>query len=84
MDGGFAGALAEIGLPQAAIPLALMMFNVGVELGQLLFIAAVLSALSLAARIWRNQPAWLLPAAAYSIGSVAAFWTIERVAGFWG
>ena len=81
---GFAGALAEIGLPQAAIPLALMMFNVGVELGQLLFIAAVLSALSLAARIWRNQPAWLLPAAAYSIGSVAAFWTIERVAGFWG
>src|SRR4029453_8832671 len=38
---GFAGALHEIGLPQHAIPVALLLFNVGVEIGQLLFIAAV-------------------------------------------
>ena len=43
---GFAGALAEVGLPQNAIPLALLFFNVGVEIGQLMFIAAVLAAVA--------------------------------------
>ena len=42
---GFAGALSEVGLPQVAIPVALLFFNVGVEIGQLLFIAAVVAAL---------------------------------------
>jgi hydrogenase/urease accessory protein HupE len=75
---GFAGALSEVGMPQQAVPLALLFFNVGVELGQLLFIAAVfglgwlvrLSAVHVPA-IWRR-------AAAYGIGSVAAFWVVER------
>lgn len=80
---GFAGALAEIGLPQNAIPLALFTFNVGVELGQLLFIAAILPLRNLVERLTRQQPAWLPWAAAYGIGTVAAFWTIERVASFW-
>ena len=79
---GFAGALSEIGVPQHEVPLALFMFNVGVETGQLLFIAVVLSLIALLKRLPLTAPqgAWrVLP---YSIGSVAAFWTIERVVSF--
>ena len=79
---GFAGALAEIGLPQKAIPLALLAFNVGVEIGQLLFVGAALTAGALLARLPRRPPAWanLLPP--YAIGTVAMFWVAERVASF--
>ena len=79
---GFAGALSEIGLPHQDVPLALLMFNVGVELGQVVFIAAVLTVLAIARGIGVRRPltSWrLLP---YAIGSVAAFWTIERIASF--
>jgi hypothetical protein len=64
------------------VPLALLMFNVGVETGQLLFIAVVSSVIALLKRLALQGPqgAWrVLP---YSIGSVAAFWTIERVMSF--
>jgi hydrogenase/urease accessory protein HupE len=80
---GFAGALAEVGLPQAAIPIALFTFNVGVECGQLLFIGAVLGMRYLIMRGARQQDDWLPVAASYGIGAVAAFWTIQRVASFW-
>lgn len=80
---GFAGALAEVGLPQTAIPVALFMFNVGVELGQLAFVAAVLVAGALLRRVVAARAAGLTAAAAYVIGSVAAFWTLERIASFW-
>jgi HupE/UreJ protein len=79
---GFAGALSEIGVPQHEVPLALFMFNVGVESGQLVFIAVVLSLMAVLRRLPLTAPkgAWqLLP---YAIGSVAAFWTIERVGSF--
>jgi hydrogenase/urease accessory protein HupE len=79
---GFAGALSEIGLPQQEIPLALLMFNVGVETGQLMFIAAVLALFAVLKRlpITLPQGAWrVLP---YSIGSIAAYWTIDRVMSF--
>ncbi len=79
---GFAGALSEIGLPQHEVPLALLMFNVGVETGQLLFIAVVLSLITVLNRLPLAMPkaSWrLLP---YSIGSVAAYWTIDRVMSF--
>lgn len=79
---GFAGALAEVGLPQTAIPLALLTFNVGVEVGQLMFVAAVLALRFIGVRLFRADAKWLPAATAYGIGSVAAFWTIERVAGF--
>ena len=75
---GFAGALAEIGLPQQAIPLALLFFNVGVELGQLIFIAAVLALLWLLARLRKEWPVWSRGVAAYAIGSLAALWLFER------
>jgi hydrogenase/urease accessory protein HupE len=80
---GFAGALTEIGLPAQAVPLALLFFNVGVEAGQLLFIAAVGVVIVAARRLALPQPAWAWRVPAYGIGAVAAFWTIERVAGFW-
>lgn len=79
---GFAGALEEVGLPQLAIPVALLMFNVGVELGQLIFVLAVLVFATLARKVLQKSEQWAVPLAAYGIGSVAALWTIERVASF--
>jgi hydrogenase/urease accessory protein HupE len=81
---GFASALTEIGLPQGDIPLALFAFNVGVEIGQLVFIGVVLGALTLARRIGFSTAFERhgLSVAAYAIGILAAFWFIERLAGF--
>lgn len=81
---GFAGALAEVGLPERSIPLALLFFNLGVEAGQLMFIGAVLSIAWLMRRIGDIAWARVELATTYGIGALAAFWTIERVAGFWG
>lgn len=82
---GFAGALAEVGLPQNSIPLALLFFNVGVEIGQLMFIAAVLAFGALAGRLLQDRlnPRWTVVAPAYFIGGVASFWVIERTMAFW-
>lgn len=80
---GFAGALTEVGLPEQAIPLALLFFNVGVELGQLAFVAAVLLSIALTKLVLRGTPKWTPVATAYAIGVVASYWTIERVVGFW-
>ncbi len=76
---GFAGALYEVGLPGHAIPLALCLFNVGVEVGQLLFVAAVLTLLALARRVVTAPPRWAEWVPAYGIGAVAMYWTIQRV-----
>ena len=75
---GFAGALAEIGLPGNAIPLALLFFNLGVEVGQLLFVGAILALGWLLRRVSLPTPQWLPRLAAYAIGSVAAMWLLER------
>lgn len=75
---GFAGALQDLGLPQGDIPLALLAFNIGVEIGQLAFIAALLATLAALRRLFAlPRQAILLPS--YAIGIVAAFWTLERV-----
>jgi hydrogenase/urease accessory protein HupE len=79
---GFAGALAEVGLPPADIPLALLTFNLGVEAGQLAFVAAVLGLLWLGRRAIAVPPRWLREVPAYAIGSLATFWLIGRVAAF--
>jgi len=83
---GFAGALNAVGLPQTAIPVALLFFNVGVEIGQLLFIAAILSVMSLGRWLMRHaaipQPSWAWRVAPYSIGGIAAFWMVQRIASF--
>jgi hydrogenase/urease accessory protein HupE len=80
---GFAGALAQVGLPQKAIPIALLMFNVGVEVGQLLFVGAVLVIHAALSRLPISRWRWAAHAVPYAIGSVAMFWVIERIAAFW-
>ncbi len=78
---GFAGALREVGLPDGEIPMALFSFNVGIEVGQLAFVAVLLAVMPLVRRIPLPQPAMAtLPRrlAVYAMGSLAAFWTIER------
>lgn len=75
---GFAGALGEIGLPQKSVPLALLMFNVGVEAGQLLFVAAVLLLTAACKRLPLRLPEWTKAIPPYAIGSLAMFWVIQR------
>jgi hypothetical protein len=83
---GFASALREVGLPQNSIPVALLFFNPGVELGRVLFILLVYAAVAglrlLVPRIalFRTRLAWSV--SAYATGSVAAYWFIERLAAF--
>ncbi len=80
---GFAGALTELGLAPGEIPLALFFFNVGVEIGQLMFVAACLALAWGLRRLRVSWPRWVAPLPAYAIGTVAAFWFIERTSGFW-
>ncbi len=90
---GFAGALRDVGLPEHAIPLALAFFNIGVEAGQLLFIAAVFGLLWVVKWVegrvqagsgrstWEIAKVVSTPAA-YLVGSLAAFWLLQRTYGF--
>jgi len=90
---GFAAVLRDIGLPQTELPTALLFFNVGVEIGQILFVLALLVGfyvlrpalirLLLSARDHEVHWSSLTAPASYLIGSIASFWMIERVAGFW-
>lgn len=81
---GFASALTAIGLPSGDVPLALFAFNVGVELGQLLFVAALLMALACAR--WTGLASVIkrraLTTTTYGIGILSAFWFFQRLAGF--
>jgi hypothetical protein len=88
---GFAGALAEVGLPHHAIPIALLFFNLGVEIGQLAFVAVVLAAgeglrraiaLRLEPKLVQQTVNRLDVTAAYAIGAAAAYWLIERTSAF--
>jgi hydrogenase/urease accessory protein HupE len=79
---GFAGVLSEIGLPRSELPLALLMFNMGVEVGQLLFVAVVLALAWCANRVRIPRPDWSRQAPGYVIGTIAAFWLVERIAAF--
>jgi hydrogenase/urease accessory protein HupE len=83
---GFASALAEVGLPHSAVPTALLFFNVGVEIGQLTFIAVVLGVIAAGRRLGRRGATlkthglWRIPP--YVIGGSASYWLLERVAAF--
>lgn len=79
---GFAGALSDIGLPQTEIPLALAFFNIGVELGQIIFVMVMLLVIYLI-NFKKQWPVYLKKVPAYAIGSLAAFWMIQRIVGFW-
>ena len=76
---GFAAALGELGLSDADIPLALLFFNVGVELGQLAFIAALSVLNYLAARLLAPFVYSIERGLAYGLGGIATFWFIERL-----
>ncbi len=88
---GFASALAELGLPPGDIPAALLSFNIGVEIGQILFVALVMIAVRLFGALLHAVSAeramGLVRAevmAVYAIGGLAMFWTLQRLGAFWG
>ena len=75
---GFAGALAETGLPQSNIPLALLFFNVGIELGQLAFIMLLVVIAAIGSRLLGAQISRWRPVPIYALGALSAMWCIER------
>jgi hydrogenase/urease accessory protein HupE len=75
---GFASALLELGVPEQHVPTALFCFNVGVELGQLGIIAVVLAGRALVTRLRVARP-WMRPGLIYAMGSLAAYWTLDRL-----
>jgi hydrogenase/urease accessory protein HupE len=77
---GFAGALREVGLPAGEIPTALFAFNVGIEAGQLVFVGVVLAAGWVIVRLTARKPVWLELGPIYVMGSLSAFWCLERTA----
>jgi hydrogenase/urease accessory protein HupE len=77
---GFAGALLSVGLPQSELPLALVCFNLGVELGQLGFIAALFSVERAIQALGVQPPRWVRLLPGYAVGSLGAFWTLQRLA----
>ena len=75
---GFAGALADTGLPQSNVPLALLFFNVGIELGQLVFIALLVLLAAIGRRLIGERTAAFRPLPVYLLGALSAMWCIER------
>jgi hydrogenase/urease accessory protein HupE len=77
---GFAGALTSTGLPRTDLPFALLSFNLGVEVGQVSFVLLIL-ALERSFRVLEVRwPRWARALPGYAVGSLGAFWTIQRVA----
>ena len=75
---GFAGALADTGLPQSNVPLALLFFNVGIELGQLAFIAVLVLLVAIGGRLMGERVRVLRPLPVYVLGGLSAMWCIDR------
>jgi hydrogenase/urease accessory protein HupE len=79
---GFAAALTSAGLPQLDVPLALLSFNLGIEAGQVVFVALALLAVAAWRSLARPIPRWAEQLPLYAIGSLSAFWCFERVSAF--
>lgn len=77
---GFSGALADVGIPAGEMVAALLGFNLGVEAGQLVFVAVLSAAGLLLGRVWESALASVRAVAPYAIGAVAASWFVERLA----
>lgn len=75
---GFASGLSTVGMPKAEIPLALLMFNIGVEFGQLAFVVLMLLVYRSLRVLEFHWPRWVEFAPGYAIGSLGAYWTIQR------
>lgn len=80
---GFAGALSDLGLPQSEIPIALLFFNIGVEMGQLLFVMVILLSVQLMTKFHLSKTKQIRSMSILLIGSLASYWLIERLAAFW-
>jgi HupE/UreJ protein len=81
---GFASVLSEIGLPRSDLLVALFSFNIGVEIGQLLFLTAAVLVHGLVARVISAQLKTAMPyAVSFFLGSISMYWTFERVLGFY-
>ena len=76
---GFASALQDLGLPENNIPLALFLFNMGVEAGQLAFVFLILLLMAGIRQFTNSLPNWLYKVPAYFIGTMAMYWFIERI-----
>ena len=81
---GFAGALGEIGLPEGAIPLALLFFNLGVEAGQLVFVLALVALYRLMQAKTRVRVLKFEPVMGYALGALATLWFFDRLPAIWG
>ena len=81
---GFAGALAAIGLPRPEIPVALLFFNLGVEIGQLMFVTLILLLAWLLQRLRPRWPDWTQQTPVYLVGILASYWLLQRVGGMLG
>jgi len=75
---GFAGDLTEIGLPANEVPLALAMFNIGIEVGQLLWVVVILALAAVLRLVWAPLPTAVRKIPSYVIGSLAVFWILDR------
>ena len=79
---GFASALSEIGLPKGTELLALLLFNLGVELGQIAIILLLLGALWMTAKAIKNSRRPIEFASAYLIGTIGMYWTVQRLSDY--
>lgn len=79
---GFAGGLSDAGIPPTHIPLALLFFSLGVEVGHFLFVGTVVAVVTTVRRVRLTPPRWARLVPPYAIGSLAAFWLIQRMAAF--
>jgi len=77
---GFASGLAQLGLPKGEIPLALLLFNVGVEIGQLAFVVLILLLERAFRQLEIHWPRFVERLPGYAVGTLGAFWTIQRMA----
>ena len=77
---GFAGALHEIGLPSDSLAQALFLFNVGVEIGQIVIVAGLLALTWSVSRTHLAIPAWAMRAPLYAMGATSSYWLIDRLA----
>jgi hydrogenase/urease accessory protein HupE len=75
---GFAGTLSQIGLPPGDIPVALLFFNIGVEVGQIVFVVAVLAFVHSLRSLEIRWPRWTRHLPPYAIGSLASYWFLQR------
>ena len=75
---GFASGLTNMGLPRAEIPMALLLFNLGVEAGQMLFVLLIVLLTRAFRTLEIRWPRWVEAVPAYAVGTLGAYWTLQR------